>query len=110
MKINKDMIKRYKDFLVESDDFFSDPSKLNSKELVRQIISDMKMDADDIEDADPEFIPHISEKILSFTKQHVRNAVREMIKAENDRVSDPKDIEELTDEALEHFYPLENIK
>jgi hypothetical protein len=108
------MIKRYKDFLIESDDLFSNPSSfdstLDSKELVRKIIGDMKMEADDIEDADPEFIPYISEKILSFTKQHVRNAVREMVKTENDRVSDPKEIEDLTDDALKNLYPLENIK
>ena len=107
------MIKKYKDFLVESDDLFSNPSSfdstLDSRKLVRKIISDMKMDADDIEDNDPEFIPYISEKILSFTKQHVRNAVREMIRTENDR-SNEETIEELTDESLKNLYPLENIK
>jgi len=80
-----------------------------SRELVEQIIDDCKLDVDSIEEADPEFIPYIRDKVLDFVKLHVREAVKAQIRIENDRCSE-KEIEELTDIALKNTYPLENIK
>ncbi len=47
--------------------------------------------------------------MVEFAKMHVRRAVREQIRIENDRATDQQ-IERLTDEALSRTYPLENIK
>jgi len=43
--------------------------------------------------------------MIEFAKYHVRKAVKEQIRLENDR-SDESDLEDMTDEALEHTYPL----
>lgn len=44
-----------------------------------------------------------------FARLHVRAAVRTMTELQYDRAS-PKVVDELTEEHLREFYPLENIK
>ena len=47
--------------------------------------------------------------IIEFAKLHVRAAVKEQIRIENDRTTEDQ-IDKLTDEALQRTYPLQNIK
>ena len=47
--------------------------------------------------------------MIEFAKLHVRAAVKEQIRIENDRATEDQ-IDILTDEALQRTYPLENIK
>lgn len=51
----------------------------------------------------------VSTGLVEFAKIHVKNAVKEIIKSEHDRVSDEAIIDKLTNECLENLYPLENI-
>jgi hypothetical protein len=48
--------------------------------------------------------------MIEFAKYHVKNAVKEQIRIENDRISDESELDRLTEEALKRTYPLENIK
>lgn len=48
--------------------------------------------------------------MIDFAKLHVKNAVGEIIRSENDRISDVNELEKLTDDVLRNLYPLENIK
>jgi hypothetical protein len=47
--------------------------------------------------------------LAEFAKMHVIAAVRALTEAQYDRAT-TKQVNELTEEALKHFYPLQNIK
>lgn len=49
------------------------------------------------------------DRMIEFAKLHVRAAVKEQIRIENDRATEEQ-IDKLTDEALRRTYPLQNIK
>jgi hypothetical protein len=62
-------------------------------------------------DADDMYYKYsVEEAMVEFAKIHVKNAVKEQIRIENDRISDEAELDRLTEEALKRTYPLENIK
>lgn len=48
--------------------------------------------------------------MAEYAKYHVRLAVKEQIRLENDRITSESELDKLTEEALRNTYPLENIK
>lgn len=52
----------------------------------------------------------VLEAMKEFAKYHVRLAVKEQIRLENDRITSDSELDKLTEEALKRTYPLENIK
>lgn len=48
----------------------SDVMNSSLKQLVRSILSDCKFDVDEVEEADPEFVGYIADKILQWHNEN----------------------------------------
>lgn len=92
-------IKKFNENIDSEEDKYGRPITEN---LVRNIIDNLKMDYDDIEEADPELIVEIIEKINNYVGFHVTKA----LKAAHKNMQLP---EEDLDYTLSS-YPLTNIK
>lgn len=53
---------------------------------------------------------NIPDLMIQFAKFHVKAAVKEQIRVENDRIESESELDRLTEEALNNLYPLANIK
>jgi len=60
-------MKNFDQYFENTEDFDDGLEKMDSlNQLVRSILSDCKMDVDEVEESDPEFISYIADKIKEW--------------------------------------------
>lgn len=97
-KINESV----EDKILNTEQFIEDYLGVDS-----DFIESMRNQMSNLSGFDFENVPDL---MIEFAKYHVKNAVKEQIRIENDRISDESELDRLTEEALKRTYPLENIK
>lgn len=104
-------MKKFTDKINES---FEDKKILASEQFIEEYLD---VDSDFIEKVREQMsnmsgfdFDNIPDLMVRFAQYHVRLAVKEQIRIENDRITSESELDKLTEEALRNTYPLENIK
>lgn len=104
-------MKKFTDKINES---FEDKKILTSEQFIEEYLD---VDSDFIEKMREQMsnmsgfdFDNIPDLMVRFAQYHVRLAVKEQIRIENDRITSESELDKLTEEALRNTYPLENIK